>query len=178
MIVYLLTGPVDPNSIIDKLIPSGIWPFIIQLLSTLVMLLIVKRFLYQPIKNILDARATYVKTHMDEALSAEEKAKKLLAKLEKDAKNAKQELQLLREQAQEEIDTNRQQLLSEAQLQAQAIRQKASEEIILAKEQALQQIEKEMINVALSATAKLLKREVTGKDNDQLIEDFIKGIRH
>jgi F0F1-type ATP synthase membrane subunit b/b' len=50
-------GFIDPQSITDKLIPNGIWPFIIQLLSTLVMFFIVKKFLYVPIKTIRDKRA-------------------------------------------------------------------------------------------------------------------------
>lgn len=176
--MYLFTGPVNPDSIRNLLIPNGIWPFIIQLLSTFVMLVIVKRFLYQPIKTMLDTRANLVRSQLDEAALKEKAAKVLQEKLEKEAKQTKADLQRIRQEAQDEIDRTKQQLLSDAQLQASMLKQKANEEIILAKQKALAQIEEEIIQVALSATSQLLKREVSSKDNEKIVEDFIKGIRH
>jgi F-type H+-transporting ATPase subunit b len=142
------------------------------------MLVIVKRFLYQPIKTMLDTRANLVRSQLDEAAVKEKAAKVLQEKLEKEAKQTKADLQRIRQEAQDEIDRTKQQLLSDAQLQASMLKQKANEEIILAKQKALAQIEEEIIQVALSATSQLLKREVSSKDNEKIVEDFIKGIRH
>jgi F-type H+-transporting ATPase subunit b len=125
------------------------------------MLVIVKRFLYQPIKTMLDTRANLVRSQLDEAAVKEKAAKLLQEKLEKEAKQTKADLQRIRQEAQDEIDRTKQQLLSDAQLQASMLKQKANEEIILAKQKALAQIEEEIIQVALSATSQLLKREVS-----------------
>jgi F-type H+-transporting ATPase subunit b len=176
--IFLSDTLIDPQSITDKIIPNGIWPFIIQLISTFIMLFIVKKFLYTPIKNMLDQRAEFVRVQLREAAEKEKASGLLQAKLEKEAKQAKADLQRIRQEAQDEIERTKQQLLSEAQLQASMLKQKANEEIILAKQKALAQIEEEIIQVALSATSQLLKREVTSKDNEKMVEDFIKGIRH
>jgi F-type H+-transporting ATPase subunit b len=171
------SGPVDPQSIIDKLIPTGIWPFIAQLLSTLVMLFIVQKFLYKPLKGMLDARAKYVKTTLLEAAKREQEAKALKIALEAETKKVQQSLKQLREEAQEEIFTTKTQMLQEAQAQSVRLKQKATEEINQAKAQAIAEIEQEIISVALDATKQVLKREINQQDHERLIEDFIKGTR-
>lgn len=177
-LLFILTGPVDPQSIIDKLIPSGIWPFIAQLLSTFVMILIVKRFLYQPIKNILVQRANFVKKTLDDAIAREKQAQVLKLALESETKKVQSSLKTLREEALEEIETTKAQLLSDAQNQANRIKDKATQEISQAKSQALQDIEREIVGVALDASKKVLQRELTKQDNDKIVEDFIKGLRN
>ncbi|MBM3909867.1 MAG: ATP synthase F0 subunit B [Firmicutes bacterium] len=175
---FILTGPVDPQSIIDKLIPSGIWPFIMQLLSTLVMLVIVKRFLYQPIKNILVQRSVFVKKTLDEAIAREKQAQALKLSLEAETKKVQLSLKTLRQEALEEIESTKAQLLSEAQIQANRLKEKAALEISQAKSQALLDIEREIVGVALDASKKVLQRELTKQDNEKIIEDFIKGLRN
>jgi F-type H+-transporting ATPase subunit b len=177
--LYVFTsGPVDPQSIIDKLIPTGIWPFIAQLFSTFILLIIVQKFLYKPIKAILDTRATFVKQSIDEAIAREAQAKALKISLEAETKKVQQSLKTLRDEALEEIESTKGKLLEDAQAQAIRIKQKASDEIIQAKAQALFEIEKEMVNVALDASKQVLQRELTKQDNDKVIENFIKGLRN
>ena len=169
---------IDPQSITDKLLPTGIWPFIVQLLSTFVMLWIVHKFLYQPIKQILDTRANFVKQTIDEAVKREQLAKASKIALDAETKKVQDALKLLREEALEEIESTKSQLLEDAQAQATRIKQKTNEEISQAKAQALFDIEKEMVTVALDASRQVLQRELTKQDNDKVIENFIKGLRN
>lgn len=169
---------IDPQSITDKLLPTGIWPFIIQLLSTFVMLVIVHKFLYQPIKQILDTRANFVKQTIDEAVKREQVAKASKIALDIETKKVQDALKRLREEALEEIESTKSQLLEDAQAQATRIKQKTNEEISQAKAQALFDIEKEMVTVALDASKQVLQRELTKQDNDKVIENFIKGLRN
>jgi F-type H+-transporting ATPase subunit b len=171
-------GLIDPQSITDKLIPNGIWPFIIQLLATFVMLLIVHKYLYQPIKKILDTRATFVKQTIDEAIQREKLAIASKIALDEETKKVQLALKRLREEALAEIESTKTQLLEDAQAQAVRIKQKTAEEIIQAKAQALYDIEKEMVTVALDASKQVLQRELTKQDNDKVIENFIKGLRN
>jgi len=176
--IFLSDGFIDPQSITDKLIPNGIWPFIIQLISTFVMILIVKKYLYKPVKNILDQRANFVKKTIDDAMHREKQASLLKDQLEVETRKVQQSLKKIREEALEEIESTKAQLLSDAQNQANRIKEKATLEISQAKSQALLDIEKEIIGVALDASKKVLQRELTKQDNDKIVEDFIKGLRN
>jgi F-type H+-transporting ATPase subunit b len=177
--MWILTdGFIDPQSITDKLIPNGIWPFVIQLISTFVMLLIVHKFLYTPIKGILDRRASFVETQIQQAVSREQLAAEKLTALEKEQLKTKKALQSLREQAQAEVDQQKARLLEEAKAQAAALKQKAHDEIALAKLQAKGQLEDEMITIALAASQRILQRELTQKDNEKIVENFIKDLKN
>ncbi len=171
-------GLIDPQSITDKLIPNGIWPFIIQLLSTFVMLIIVHKFLYKPVKGILDKRAAFVEQSVQNAIERESLAQDKLTQLEKDQVKTKKALQTLRQQAEEEIDAQKTRLLDEAKRQAAALKLKANEEIGLARKQAQAQLEEEIIHVALAASQRVLQRELTEKDNDKMVEQFIKDLKN
>lgn len=171
-------GFIDPQSITDKLIPNGIWPLIIQLISTLVMLVIVHKLLYKPVKNILDQRANFVEQQIKQAVLREAQANERLTTLEAEQNKTKKALQGLRKQAQEEIEAQKARLLEEAQAQVAALKQKANEDILLAKQQAKAQLEEEMVSVALAASQRVLQRELTAKDNDKIVEQFIKDMKN
>ncbi|MGA0097686.1 MAG: hypothetical protein ACO3H6_03835 [Bacilli bacterium] len=171
-------GFIDPQSITDKLIPNGVWPLVIQLISTLILFYILNKLLYQPIKGILDKRAAYVEKHLADAAKQAKDAATLKAALEAEKLKVQKSLKSLREEALEEIEVTKTQLLSEAQQDAARLKQKTAEEIIQAKAKALADIEREIVNVALDASKQVLQRELTKQDNDKVVEDFIKGLRN
>jgi F-type H+-transporting ATPase subunit b len=175
--ILLTDSVIDPQSITDKLIPNGIWPFVIQLLSTFVMLFIVHKLLYKPVKEILDKRASFVEGQVQQASEREQLAQKKLDELTALQTKTKKELTSLRQAAQQEIESQKARLLDEARDQVQALKQKTFEEIELAKKQAQASLEQEMIDVALAASQKVLQRELTQKDNDKILQDFLKDIR-
>lgn len=175
---FFSTPIIDPQSITDKLIPNGFWPFFVQLISTIVMLVIVHKFLYLPIKAILDKRAEFVNQTIHDAIQREKQAELVKLSLEEQTKKVQLSLKELKEEAMQEIEATRSQLLNDAKADASRIKEKTLEEIAQAKSQALYDIEKEIVSVALDASKQVLQRELSNKDNEKVIEDFIKGLRN
>jgi F-type H+-transporting ATPase subunit b len=172
------SGAIDPSSIVDKLIPSGIWPFIIQIISTLVMLFIIKKYFYSPIKSIFDKRANYVLNALESAKTREKNSIEIEKQLLSEKVKVQTSLKELQNQVLEEIELNKNKILNDAQEQALRIKQKTADEISKAKQQVILDLEKEMINVALDASKKVLQREFNNTDNSKIVEDFIKGLRN
>ena len=56
------------------------------------------------------------------------------------------------------------------------MKEAAEEDIQRSQQEALESIRKEMVNLALSASSEILKREVNEKDNARIAEDFIRSI--
>ena len=52
----------------------------------------------------------------------------------------------------------------------------AEEDIERSKEEAKEEIRKEMVSIALSASEEVLKREVNEKDNARVVANFIKDL--
>ena len=160
------------SSIGEKLVPNWV-SFVVQFLSFLILLLVVFFLAYKPVKKILKKRADYVeneikqaKENNDQAQASVEEAKQLVATSKEKAseiiKNAEA-------QGQERFDA----IILEAKQEVAEMKKAAEIDIERAKEDAIQDIRSEMVNVALSASKEILKREVDSKDNTKLAEDFI-----
>jgi F-type H+-transporting ATPase subunit b len=174
--MFLLTSPLDPTQIADFL-SIEIWPILAQLFATLVLIVVMSKWFYQPVKAILDKRAQFVKQHIDEALIREENAKTLEQQLKIATDQSKAQAQQLILNAQEQMDRARQQMIQDTQAQIALLKEKATQEIALAKEKALQEIEQEIVSVALVASEKILNREVKASDHQALIDAFMKDRR-
>ena len=163
------------SSIGEKLVPNWV-SFVVQFLSFLILLLVVFFLAYKPVKKILQKRADYVeneikqaKENNDQAQASVEEAKQLVATSKEQAsaiiKNAEA-------QGQQRFDA----IILEAKQEVAEMKKAAEQDIERAKEDAIQDIRSEMVNVALSASKEILKREVDSKDNVKLAEDFINRI--
>ena len=160
------------KTISEKLVPN-LLSFVVQFLSFLVLLLVVFFLAYKPVKRILKKRADYVENEIQQArennalaLKSVDEAKETLAHSKVEAseiiKNAEK-------QGQEKYDA----LILEAKQEVEEMKKDAQEDIKRAKEDAINDIRNEMVNVALSASEEILKREVDSADNKRLAEDFI-----
>ena len=177
--VSLLTScdgaPVDQETIVNKLF--GSWQsLLIQLGATFIMILIVAKFLMNPVREILQKRQDYV---VNQVLAAE--------KIKEDAENKEKEVK----QKIASLNVEASVILDEARKNAEVIKDKALKEIeeekeiqhqnLLKqleqeKENAKEEIRKEILDVALRATEVVLQREVNSKDNQSIVENFIKEV--
>lgn len=156
----------------ERLVPN-LLSFVVQLLSFIILLLVVFFVAYKPVKRILKKRADYIEGEVKEA--AENKAASL-----KDMEEAKMELANSKVKASEIIKNAEAQgkakydeMISSAKEETNIMRQEAEMDIERAKVEALEDIRNEMVDVALSASKEILKREVNEKDNEVLAKDFI-----
>lgn len=161
---------------IDKLIPN-FWSFLVQLLALIVLIIAVIFFAYKPVKKMLAKRQSYIEENI---LAAEQSKANAIA-------SEREAAQLLIEKR-KEADAIIVNAVKIAETKSDAIIAKANEEIVSMKEKAhleLQQevedakasIHDEMVEIALEASAHLLKREVSSEDNKRLVEDFIEEIK-
>lgn len=168
-------APVDQDSMIKKLF--GSWQsLLIQLGATLIMILVVSKFLMKPVREILQKRQDYVINQVNTAeqikKDAEEKEKEVnsrIASLNVEASHiideAKKSAESIKEQAYKEIEEEK--LIQQANLQKQLEQEKIN---------AKEEIRKEILDVALKATEVVLQREVNSTDNKIIVENFIKEV--
>ena len=159
-------------SIAQKLIPDWV-SFVIQFSSFIILLLVVFFFAYKPIKKMLKKRADYIQQEIDQAtenhaLAVQEtqEAKRVLSESKSEAS---QIIENATKKGQEKYDS----MMEEARSEVKDMKIAAEQDIAQAKQDALNDIRKEMVNVALTASKEILKREVDQDDNTRLAEDFI-----
>jgi F-type H+-transporting ATPase subunit b len=102
---------------------------LLQVANFLIMAFILTRFLFKPLKEMLDKRASRATKAMDEAKKAVHEAEALKLEYERKHENINAEFSALKNEARIVIDQTRQQMLKEAYEEIEAMRARAQEEI-------------------------------------------------
>lgn len=163
--------------IAGKLFPNII-TMAVQLLATGVLFLGFKKLLWKPMQTYLQKRADVADQALRDAyeakLLAEERQKDAEALLGKAAMDAKDII----ESGKQEGNRVKELLLAEAKNEADNKLSSALREIAHQKTQMREEIESEIIDVALLAASKLIEGKVDETEDRRQIQHFIKDVRN
>jgi len=135
---------------------------------------------YRPGKRILtgalDERIARIRKEIEEAQRLREEARSTLANYQRRQREALQEAEKIIEHAREEAERAR--VRAEAELEESIRRreQQAAEKIAQAEAAAIEDIRSRAVDLAISATAKLLEKKMAGKSGEQSVTEAIKGL--
>ena len=160
------------KTIQEKLIPN-LLSFVVQFLSFLVLIIAVFILAYKPVKRILKKRADYIENEIKEAKQSNLEAEKNLTEAKEMVASSKVQASEIIARAEKQGQERYDMMLVSANNEIVEMKKDAEKDIERAKEEAIQDIRNEMVNVALSASEEILKREVDSQDNKRLAEDFI-----
>lgn len=154
--------------IISQLVPNPL-TMIVQLCSTFVLFMLAKIFLWPAVKKFLDARTE----KMQSDLSASEQAKQAAfadrAKASEELSAAAGKAEQIVNAAVKQAKDEKASILAQADREANAARQRAHDQIEAERAQMVQSMQREMVEVALSAAGKLIGQ----KDPEELDRDAI-----
>lgn len=178
LVIPLLTacdGAISKDDFISKLFPN-VWDALATFLAFIILLLVAFYFAYKPVKKLLKKRGDYVKGKIKDADDKEKQANEKLKQAEQRVKDSNIEAIEIVEKAKEDATKEKDRIAAEAKLAREAEVKKAKEQIAQEIEASKDEVHKEIVSVALDASKKVLSREVNSKDNEKLIDDFIKDL--
>ena len=158
------------------IISVNIWQTLISLLNLLLIFLIVKKFLFKPIKRVLDARQKELDDRYAEADSATADANESKRLWEEKLSTAKEEADAILQSAAENAKYRGEKIVEDAEARADGIIRVAKTEAELEKRKAAEEIKREIIEVSGALTEKMLEREINTEDHRALIDSFIEKI--
>ena len=138
--------------IAGKLFPN-LTTLIVQLLSTGVLLLIFKKFLWKNVMEYFAKRADYI-----EAREAASKYREILDQAKDDGQKVKQ------------------QIIDQANEEARAKIEQAQKEIETEKKQAQVDMKQEIVDVAIEVATKVMNKEMNEEINKGLVEEFVDDV--
>ena len=168
-------GAISKNDFISKLFPN-VWDALATFLAFIILLLVAFYLAYKPIKKLIKSRGDYVEGKIKEADEKEKQANEKLLEADKKIKDSNVEAMAIVEQAQKDALLEKERIAQEAKQAREEEVKKAKEEIAQEIEASKDEVHKEIVSVALDASKKVLSREVNSKDNEKLIDDFIKDL--
>ena len=147
---------------------------VFTIINLLVLYLLMKKFLFGPIINVMDQRKAMIDQQFAEAKERQDNAKALQEQYEGALKSAKEESYQIMEQARERSEgTGRQTLSEETEARVDAMLAKAQEDIRMERENAMRQMKGDVASLAMEAAAKIIGKN-SGADQDlSLYDQFI-----
>ena len=157
-------------------ISVNLWQILISLINLVLLFLIVKKFLYKPVKKMLESRQNTIDGEYNAAKQAKEQALSVQKTYEEKLSGAKVEADQVIKNA-VSIATNREnEIILKAKEKADGIIRQAKEEAKLERKKSEDGIKQEIVEISSLLTEKMLVREITPEDHKQLIDSFIEGI--
>lgn len=157
-------------------ISVNIWQILASLANLVMLFLMVKKFLYKPVKKMLEQRQNTIQGDYDAAAEAKEKALSAQNEYEEKLRSAKTEADSVIKSAVNIANEREKEIIAQAKQKADGIVRQAESDAILERKKAEDGIRKEIVEVSSLLTEKMLEREVSAADHKHLIDSFIESI--
>jgi len=152
------------------------WTFIAQICNLFLQMFLIKKFLFKPIREILDKRKAKADAQISEAAKANEAAQALKNEYEQNMQEARNKASEIISTAQKAAAKQSEDMLREAGEQVVQMKAKAESDIQMEKRKAVNEIKDEIGGMAMEIAGKVIEREVNATDHEKLIDEFIERV--
>lgn len=149
------------------------WEIIVTICNTLITFLIIKKFLFKPVRKMMAAREEEVQAMYSEAERSQTEAEQLRAEYTERLAKAKEEAADITKSATRRATVRSEEILKEAAKQASDMVQKAESSIEQERKKAMNEIKDEIGGLSVMIASKVVEKDINEADHKRLIEDFI-----
>lgn len=157
-------------------ISVNLWDILFSLLNLALLYFVVRRFLYRPVKKMLDARQSTIEGDYEKAREAKEKALSDQKAYEEKLLCAEKEAEQVIAGAVTTAGRREEEILNKAREKAGGILRQAEADAALEKKKSEDAIKEEIVLVSSLLTEKMLEREVSLADHRKLIDSFLSDL--
>lgn len=159
-----------------EIISINLWQILISLCNLLLLFLILKKFLYQPVKKVMAQRRAELDNLYAEAHKAEDEALSYKNTLQQQMEGAQQKADDMIKTASIHAQHTSDEIIAEAKAKADGIIRQAETDAKLERKKVYSEVKHEIADISAMLTEKMLSREITEEDHHELINEFIKEI--
>ena len=147
--------------------------FIWTILTFLLLLMVLAKFAWKPLLEMLDERQKSI----DDSLLSAEKARLELAGINKESEailsKSRTQAQTIVADAKSAADKLKEDIVSKAKEEADGQLKKAKNQISVEKDRALLEIRQEVVELSITVAEKIIKKNLSKDDNASIIEDSL-----
>lgn len=153
-----------------------VWTIIFTWVNLIILVLIMKKLLFKPVTNMLKAREEEVSSMYEKAETAQKNAENLESEYSQKLSSAKEEATRIVKEATLQATQKGEAIISEAKKEAASTIIKAQKEIEREKQTAVREIKSDIASIAVSVAEKVIEKDISAKDHERLVEEFIEGL--
>ena len=152
------------------------WTFIATIINLFIQMFLIKQFLFKPINDILEKRKNLADKTIREAREAKEEADSLKDQYEDSLTSAHAEAAKIVSDAQKEAQSKADALVKEAQEEAAGIKARAAADIEQERKKAVNEAKDEIGSLAMDIAGIVVEKEINEADHKKLIDEFINQV--
>ncbi len=164
-----MTAPLAANPLIEVAPGLMIW----TLICFGIVFFVLRRFIWGPVQNAIDARRERIRQAIEEAERARAEARSLVEQHRQMIQQARSESEQILAEGRRIAESQRERLREELEAERQRRLEDTANQIEAETRRALEQIRAEVADLALAATSKVTGKVLTDEDHRRLIEEAI-----
>lgn len=149
---------------------------IAQVVNFLILAAILRALAYKPVAKMLKQRSDKIQETINKADADKKAAEETLAQYKSQLADAQRRAQEIVDKAEVTARQERDALVAETKKEIERLKQNAQVEIQNERNRAFEQMQKEIVTLSLAAAEKVVGKNLTSKENDKLVNDFIAGL--
>lgn len=142
----------------------------------LVLFLILAKVAWKPVLSAVEQREKNIKDSIKRAQDAREEAEQTLEKHQKMMAEAQEEIQKMLKENKEVAEKMKGEILEKAREESEKLRKRARDDIEREKDAAVLELKKQIADLAIQATSKLIHENLDEKKHRDLIDNYISGL--
>ena len=159
-----------------KVISVNIWAILASLAKIRILTHILKKFLFKPVKKIVDNRRAAIDEDYAQARAAREAAEETKRNYDEAMAAAKITGDQIIADASRTAEYRSNEIVAQAREKASEIRRQAEADAVLERKKAEDEMKHEIADVSTRLTGKLLQREINEEDHRNLIDSFLNDL--
>ncbi|MDQ3864482.1 MAG: F0F1 ATP synthase subunit B [Actinomycetota bacterium] len=147
-----------------------------EIISFAVLLFLLVRYVYPPIRRQIRERQSQIQRSIDEAEKTRAEARELLAEYRRQIEEARGEGRRILDEARKQAEAQRERIKREAREEGDRIIQRAREEIDRERESAVREVRSEVADMVVQATEQVLGRSIDRDEHERLIAQALDNL--
>jgi F-type H+-transporting ATPase subunit b len=149
---------------------------VFQILAFLVLLMLLKKFAFGPIMDMMEKREQHVADEIASAEKNRKESEKYLAEQREAIQAAREEAKKIVENSKKMSEQQAEDVLANARKEAERMKQSALAEIHTEKEQAVSALREQVSTLSVLVATKVIEKELDEKEQERLIQDTLKEV--
>ena len=150
------------------------WTIIFQICNLLILFVLIKKFLFQRVMDVLDKRQQEIDGIYDAADKAKDDADQMKEEYTRRMSSARAEADMLMKNAMDTAQRRGDAIVEEARSEATHMKQKAESDIEQERRKAYSELMGEISGMAADIAGRMVEREINADDHKELVDEFIK----
>ena len=151
--------------------------YIWTIITFLLLFYVLAKFAWKPLLSMLEERENLIKRSLSDAETAREELQKINLESEAIITKARTDAQSILSDGKAAAEKIKEDTVAKAKEEASRIREEAKQQIKAEKDRAISDIKKEVVDLSLNVAEKLIKKNISEKDNASLIEESLEKIK-